>query len=62
MTKDMDEAPDKPQDELRPQPRGGAADVDRAKGLETDPSGTSFGSPKEGTAEPRKEVPDGETP
>ncbi len=55
MTTDSDNAADGRRENQQPRERGGAADVDRSKGMGTEESGTPFGNSGKDTTEPKKE-------
>lgn len=62
MTTESDEATDQGRDNLSPRNRGGAADVDRSKGFDTESDGSPFGSPKRDSTKPQDEATEEKTP
>ena len=62
MTTDQGNAPTEGTNNQQPRERGGAAGEDRSKGLDTEQSGTPFGSPEKDAAEPKTEGASRKTP
>lgn len=56
MTTNSGEAPNERKESQQRKERGGAADIDRSKGMGTE-NDSPFGSPEKDTAEPKKEAP-----
>jgi hypothetical protein len=56
MTTNSGEAPNERKESQQRKERGGAADIDRSKGMGTE-GDSPFGSPEKDAAEPKKEAP-----
>jgi len=55
MTTDSGKAPDEQEEGRKPKERGGAADIDRSKGMGTEEPDSPFGD-AEGSGKPKKEA------
>ncbi|MDQ3802312.1 MAG: hypothetical protein M3416_00425 [Acidobacteriota bacterium] len=59
MTTESGKAPNERRESEQRKERGGAADIDRSKGLGTEEAGSPFDNPGKDAAEPKKKAPTG---
>jgi hypothetical protein len=56
MTRESGKAPDERDERPQPKERGGAADIDRSKGMGSEEADSPFGGGGEGSGKPKKEA------